>query len=259
MNRSAPSFRKTGRKWLSDSYDRLGLVIISSLTWFGVILGLVWAIIRVASPNVLLIFLALATAYVLVIAPLTAGVFFLARRIVTRDDPSVSDVFYGTVTLAIPTWTLGLAQVAITTIIFVNIWFYLTRHSLALNLIGVFCIYVMLLWGLASIYHYPILVEQRPGTLKILKRGFLLTADNVTFTAKTFLAIILLTCLSIVIPFCLPLLFAGTASILQVRALRALFVKYGLLEPEREHEADEGLVLPPILCDNEETTESQSD
>jgi len=259
MNRSMPSFRKTGRKWLSDVYDRLGLVIMSSLTWFGIILGLVWVIIRVAWPNMLLVFLALATAYVLLIAPITAGVFFLARRIVTRDDPSLSDVFHGTITFAMPAWTLGLAQVAVTTIILVNMWFYLTRHSLALNLIGVLCIYVMLLWSLASVYHYPILVEQRPGALKILKRGFLLTADNVTFTAKTFSVIILLTCLCIVIPFCLPLLFAGTASILQVRALRALFVKYGLLEPEREPEADEGLVLPPILCDNEETIESQSD
>ncbi|MGB9588909.1 MAG: hypothetical protein ACPL7O_12080, partial [Armatimonadota bacterium] len=69
MNRSAPSFRKTVRKWLSDSYDRLGLVIISSLTWFGIILGLVWTIVRVTWTNVLLVFLALATAYVLVIAP----------------------------------------------------------------------------------------------------------------------------------------------------------------------------------------------
>ncbi|MGB9588077.1 MAG: hypothetical protein ACPL7O_07845, partial [Armatimonadota bacterium] len=116
-----------------------------------------------------------------------------------------------------------------------------------------------LFWSLASIYHYPILVEQRPGAIKILKRGFLLTADNVIFTAKTFFAIILLTCLCIVIPFCLPLMFAGTASILQVRALRALFVKYSLLEPEREPETEEGSALPPIFCDNEETTESQSD
>lgn len=259
MNRSAPSFRKTCRKWLSDSYDRLGLVIISSLTWFGIILGLVWMIICVAWPNMLLVFFTLATGYVLVIAPITAGAFFLARRVVTRDDPSVSDIFHGTLTLAMPAWTLGLAQVVVTTIILVNVWFYLTRHSLVLNLIGVLCVYITLLWGLGSLYHYPILVEQRPGVLKILKRSFLLTVDNVTFTAKTFFVIILLTCICIVIPFCLPLLFAGTASILQVRALRALFVKYGLLEPERELEANEGLVLPPILWDNEDMTESQSD
>ena len=94
---------------------------------------------------------------------------------------------------------------------------------------------MLLLWGLSAVYHFPVLVEQRPGALKVLKRGVLLMLDNIAFTAGVFFVIILLTCFCTITLLGLPLLYVGMASILQTRALRALFVKYELLEPEREY------------------------
>jgi len=125
--------------------------------------------------------------------------------------------------------------VFVTLLIVVNSWFYLTRGVLALKLLGILFAYVLLLWGLSAVYHFPVLVEQRPGALKVLKRGVLLMLDNIAFTAGVFFVIILLTCFCTITLLGLPLLYVGMASILQTRALRALFVKYELLEPEREY------------------------
>jgi hypothetical protein len=108
--------------------------------------------------------------------------------------------------------------------------------------LGVLVVYAFILWALSATYHFPVLVEQRPGTLKILKRGFLLVLDNLAFTLGVFFVIILLTCFSAATLIGLPLLYLGTISILQTRALRALFVKYEVLPPEREYtpEDDDG-------------------
>ncbi len=87
---------------------------------------------------------------------------------------------------------------------------------------------------LTVLYHYPILIEQRPGAVKTLKRALLVALDNPGFTVGLFFAIILLACFCVVTLLGLPLLYMGVASIVQTRALRALFVKYEVLPPERE-------------------------
>ena len=114
--------------------------------------------------------------------------------------------------------------------------------------LGILVIYGLILWVLSAIYHFPVLIEQRPSTLNILKRGFLLALDNVAFTLGVFFAIILLTCFCAATLVGLPLLLLGMVSILQTRALRALFVKYEMLPPEREYSPDgetDSFKLPP--------------
>jgi uncharacterized membrane protein YesL len=245
-----PSFFTTVKKSLLDSYDRLGMVVATSLLWFGTVLGIAWLVVYITRSNLILRFIALVGAYVVVVAPLTTGVFYISRKIVSHDDPSFFDLFGSISTFVLQACKLGLLQVLISITILFNMWFYLTRRTVILNILGVLFIYAMLLWVLTCVYHYPLMVEQRPGGLKTIKRSFLLTIDNIAFTAGTFFVIILLTCLYIVIPFGFPLLFAGTVSILQTRVLRALFVKYGILEPEKEFTAEEESVLPPILLED---------
>ncbi|MCX6374911.1 MAG: hypothetical protein NTU88_02520, partial [Armatimonadetes bacterium] len=232
-----PGYRKTLKKWISTSYEFLGLVIISSFIWFGIIIGGVGLITRIeAHESPVLLFVSLAAFYVLFIAPLTAGVYLLAKKIVTRDDPSVFDIFHGFREFLAPSWSLGFAHVLITLMIAANAWFYLTRGGIALKAVGVLVLYVLILWGLSAVYHYPVMIEQRPGTFKTLKRGFLLALDNFAFTVGVIFAIILLTCLCAVTLLGMPLIYLGMLSILQTQALRALFVKYELLPPEREPE-----------------------
>ena len=230
-----PGFRKILKKWLLDSYDYLGLALASSFLWFSVTIGGLAAIKSGFGSNSLLLLGSSALFYVLLVAPMTAGVYFMAKKIVIRDEPSLLDMLWGFKDCLASSWALGLAQVFVTLLIVVNSWFYLTRGVLVLKLLGILFAYVLLLWGLSAVYHFPVLVEQRPGALKVLKRGVLLMLDNIAFTGGVFFVIILLTCFCTITLLGLPLLYVGMASILQTRALRALFVKYELLKPEREY------------------------
>jgi uncharacterized membrane protein YesL len=170
------------------------------------------------------------------ISPLITGIFLMAKKIVTHDEPSLLDLINGFKEFLASSWALGFAQLLMTLVIVVNAWYYLTRGSPAVKLVGIVFVYAFVLWVMSALYHYPILVEQRSGVLKILKRGVLLAMDNFAFTAGVLFVIILLACLCSVTVIGLALLYMGMASILQTRALRALFVKYELLPPEREPE-----------------------
>jgi uncharacterized membrane protein YesL len=235
-----PGFWKTLRRSLADSYDYLGLVLASSFLWLGVSLGVFAALIKIIARHPIGLFGGLAVLYVFLVAPLAAGVYVMAKHIVTRNDPSILDVFRGLKSYYVDSMALGLAQALVTLLVLVNIWFYLTHGGIVLKVLSILFVYLLLVWMLSSIYHYPLLIEQRPGAMKVIKRGLLLTVDNVAFTAGVFFVIILLTCFCAVTLLGMPLLYLGMLSILQTRALRALFVKYELLEPEREPTPEDG-------------------
>lgn len=234
-----PGFWKTIRKSLGDSYDCLGSILVCSFVWFTVAIGVLsgWAALGVKDPKAWIAFG--VALYGLLLGPLTAGVYHVARKIVTRDDPSPLDLFRG----AREHWgravLLAFSQITITVLIGVNAWFYLTRGSMAIKALGMLFLYAMLVWLMSALYHFPILIEQRPGTLRILKRGILLALDNPAFTVFVAFAIILLTCFSIGIMLPMALLYMGLSSVVLTRALRALFVKYELLPPEKEPTPDD--------------------
>lgn len=234
-----PGFWKTIKRSFGDSYDYLGTIIACSFIWFTLAVGAMsgWVALKVASPIAWTVFV--VGLYGLLLGPLTAGVCHVAKKIVTRDDPSPLDLFRGAREYWGSAVLLSLGQAAITSLIAVNAWFYLTRGNMVVKGLGMLFLYAMLVWLMSALYHFPILVEQRPGILKLLKRGFLITLDNPGFTAFVFFAIILLTCFSAGILLGLPLLYMGLASVIQTRALRALFVKYELLPPEKEPTPDD--------------------
>jgi hypothetical protein len=235
-----PGFWKVLKKSLADSYDYLGLILLSSAAWFIVVLGGLTVTVKLGFYRNPFPFLAsLALFFVVLIAPLTAAVHHLAKKIVTRDDPSLMDLLRGFVEFLVPSWKLGFLQGLITLVILGNAWFYLTRGVLILQVLGILFIYLTFVWAFSLIYHYPLLIEQRSGPWKTVKRAFLLALDNVVFTAQVFFAIILLTCFSAVTLVGMLLIFAGTSSVLATRALRALFVRYEIFEPEREPAEDD--------------------
>lgn len=234
-----PGFWKTIKKSFGDAYDYLGTIVFCSFVWFGIAIGAMsgWAALRVGSPVAWIVFV--IGLYSLLLGPLTAGVFHVARKIVTHDDPTPLDLFRG----AKEHWgravLLAFTQVTITALIVLNAWFYLTQGNVIVKGLGMVFLYALLIWLMSALYHYAILIEQRPSTLKLLKRGFLLTLDNPSFTGFVLFAIILLTCFSIVIVVPMALLYMGLSSVILTRAVRALFVKYKLLPPEKEPSPDD--------------------
>jgi len=231
------------KKWIIVSYDRLGLVMICSAAWF-----VAAAVVYIGNGlllrgHQLLLGLSLFALIVLALSPITAATCLVAKKILDRESVSAKDFVSGLRELAVSAWALGLVQGLVTFVLMVSIWFYMVFlpavpivHSqgahVVVLMLGMVSVWVSLFWGGMMIYHFPLLVEQRPGTLMILKRGYLLTADNVGFTVGIFFVIILLTCLCLLSRFLFPLVYLGMLIILETLALRTLLLKYEAIAPE---------------------------
>jgi hypothetical protein len=96
-----------------------------------------------------------------------------------------------------------------------------------------------------AIYQLPLLVvqlstESGMGVGVILRKSFLLMADNPGFTLGLFLVIIAFAVLCAIPMFVgFAVLFFGASAFLVTHALRELFIRYGIIEAEPEA-ADEG-------------------
>ena len=229
------------KRGVGDIYDRLGLVIFAGFLWFVAVLvpiSIGAELSRHASH--VFLFVGVLAAFLLSV-PLMAGVFEMARRVVMREEPSIADLKAGFTQFLGPAMKLALTDLVVTVVILVDVAFFFGRmgpkgglHSPLLVVIGVFLVYILLAWLTMMLYHFPILIWQKSSTTAVLKRGFLLTVDNPTFTIGLLFAIILLTILCVVTVIGMAVLFMGAAAILTTNALRELFIKYKMIEEPPE-------------------------
>lgn len=159
-----------------------------------------------------------------------------------RESSGVSDLWEGMRTFAAPAWKLGALQVFITLVLVADTIFLYTLFAAMRNMIflplAALSFYAIIFWGMMMVLQWPLLVEQRPGTAKILTRSFLLAADNLSFTTITYFAIILLSILCLLPG--MAVLYMGAVAVLSCSALRELFRKYGLAEIPPESGEDRG-------------------
>jgi hypothetical protein len=179
---------------------------------------------------------------IFVSAPATAGVFHMAATMAKRDLPSVSDILVGARQFGAASWKLAAAQMAISIVALSDIVFFYVQfahtHNFFFALAGALAVYGLGFWGMMVVLQWPLLVEQRPTTLKLIYRSLLFVADNLSFTTIIFFVIILLTILCIGPG--VALLLMGAIAVTTTTALRELFRKYGLVEIESEVVEDRG-------------------
>ncbi|MHB0999307.1 MAG: YesL family protein [Armatimonadota bacterium] len=236
-----PLIWKTLKKSFIDSYDYLALTILSSSVPAGIALIFfsLMSIIGIAR-HLLIVIVGAIFLYIFLISPLIAGANYLARKIITHDEPVARDLFEGARLYMKSSWMLGLVQVFISSIFLVNIWFYFTHGGTVFQVIGVVFLYLLFFWMSSTMYHFPVLIEQQPGTFTIIKRGFLLMLDNIVFTGIVFFVIILLTCLCLATFAGIPLLYLGLVSMISTRSFRAILIRYEMLPPEKEPSKEDG-------------------
>lgn len=235
------------KRAFGDTYDRLGLVLGASLIWF---LSISAPIMLGAQLSVLIapvfFVLGLIAAFFLG-AAVTAGVFVLAHNLVTRQDPVIGDIRAGFSELFFPAVRLALVDVIITGVLLADIAFLFGLIGAAeitpspiMLMIGILFLYLFLVWIMSMLYHFPELVWRRSPTFTILRRGFLLLADNVFFTTGLLFVIILLTILCAITFVGMAALFIGAAAVVTTSCLRELFIKYGIVEEPPEITDDGG-------------------
>lgn len=228
----APGAWRTIKRASGDVYDHIALVSIASAIWFTVVVPPTFVAILVIGRKLgaPLAGLALLVWAVFIVGPALAGIFYLASNIVKREDPAVSDIITGSRLFLTASWKLAAAQLLIAALLATDVAIFFIRAGSPLCLLlSVISLYALAVWVVISVYQWPLLVEQRQPTLKIIYRSFLLVADNPSFTCAIVFVIILLTILCAFPPW-MALLYMGACSVTATHALRELFKKYGIVE-----------------------------
>lgn len=196
-----PSVGRSLRLAFSAVYDYMAATITASVLSFVVffmVFSLLYSgMVRMVDPreralgmSMVLILLFVSP---LVLGPLTAGLFTIARNMFRRDDPHLLDVWRGAVRLVLPSIGLAAVQVLVTTVLVADVLWLLTRDSTPMKVFGIGIGYIFLFWAMMATYHWPLLVEQRPPLRTVLYRGFLLAGHNPLYTlAITLLFVVLL-------------------------------------------------------------------
>jgi hypothetical protein len=241
------------KKGIADAYDRLGLMIASSIIWTVAVLApaAIGAEIqrRIALGGIVYAAAGLGVA-ALVGSPLLAGVFRMAYRIAYRDDPSLADLLSGFRELLGASWALAAVNLVVVTVLAADAAFFfgmigpLGRNWLFFGL-GTVCLYVLLAWLMAALYQLPVLAAQRPmgqrqGWLPAVKKSLLLAAGNPLFTIGLFVVTLgfgILCALSVI---GMLILYIGAVSVLLTHALRELYIRYGVVQEPPEAAEDKG-------------------
>ena len=182
------------------------------------------------------------------------GVFYYVKKTIYHENPTVSDTWHGIKLLAGPAIALFVVDLLISTVVLGDLAFFAlafkTRGGIGPAVLAIISAYVALMWLMMSLYHLPLMVaqlemESGPRVIVILKKSFLITADNPGFTAGLFVVIIALTILC-VLPALLgiALIFIGAAAFLLTSALRELFIKYDMVKEEPEIIEDKPWRMP---------------
>lgn len=244
------SLRRALAKGFQESYDRLGYVVIATLLWFTAVALTYGAVSLVVTllplmPDALKL---VALVPVVLVAYFGAvGVFYYANRVVFRHDPSPLEALAGIRLLFRPGLKLLLVDGIITAVLVADSLFFFFRieQGMGYLALAVLSSYVTLMWLVVGMYHLPLMVaqlemESGPRVAVVLKKSLLLAADNPGFTLGLFAVIIAIT-IAAVLPAMLGMavFFLGVIAFVLTHAIRELFTKYGLVEPDPENVDDD--------------------
>ena len=267
------------KRGFRDAYDHLGYVVFATFATFiitAAVVTLTGALLRVrwGEPWVLQVPLVIPS---LLVAWLCAvGVFYYANRSISHEHPALVDTWVGIKKLFVPALGVFALDFLITAVLVGDMVFFLTMFAangtLLFAVLMILFGYLSIVWATTAMYHLPVLVaqlemESGPRATVVLRKSFLLMADNPGFTVGLFLITIALAVLCAAAALVgMATVYLGAVAFLLTRALRELFVKYGVVEEEPESAGEEPWRLPSSWLkrdradgDNSEETGGSSD
>lgn len=164
----------------------------------------------------LLLFIPLVTA-----PPALAGLHNLSFYIATEKRIELGFFWEGFKSYFLDSWKLTALNIVVFGVLGVDIWFYLGKMEGAWRVLGFAGLWLLLLWTVAQLYTFPLLVRQEERNLfLLLKNSILLTLAYPAFSLTTALLLILLTALSLVLPIIFILIGLSFAAVVGAHALR---------------------------------------
>lgn len=228
------------RRGIVDFYDRLGLTVAGSLLMMApvAVAGLIAPVIgRTGSPL-------LAGALLLLISWYGAGLgwgmnVLQAQRIAAYEDPG-THTFAGFFRSFGPEAARLLSvQLIVTLILVFDTALFVLNPSALFRAAGIVTGYILLLWTMSMLWHWPFMVRGEQGIWRILKKSGLVVLDNPFFSLGALLIAAVAAALLMMsgIGF---LVLGGALACFVVRAHREILKKYDLEEDEPPLAADEG-------------------
>ncbi|MCL5104171.1 MAG: hypothetical protein M1133_08660 [Armatimonadetes bacterium] len=246
------SLARALRNGFRAAYDHLGYVVFVSLGSFIMFVGiqsLVALAVGHGLGSVWFITLAPGALFVYLFA---VGVYYYVNKIVFHEHPVVADMWVGIKRLVRPALGMFVVDFVITAVLVGDTVFFamMSRRELAMLAPAFLCFYLTLVWMMMTMYHLPLLIAQEkmesgPRAWLILRKSFLLMADNPGFTVGLFLVIIAFAVVcAIPVLIGIALLGLGATAFVLTHTLRELFTKYGIVEEESELVEDGPWSLP---------------
>jgi uncharacterized membrane protein YesL len=175
-SRSADLLRSAFKRAVWNTYDHIGLLVVTNLLWLALCLPILTA------------------------PAATAGLFSLARGIDRGDDVSVRLLLRGFRLHFLPALKIGVLDLAALLVLWVNIDFY--SHLRGGGRVPGMLLAGVMVWLAAFLllmhaHLYPLLAEGETSLRRLLRKSALLTLDNLAFTVGITLQAISVTILCV--------------------------------------------------------------
>lgn len=230
-----PSLSKVLKRTITHSWSYLAVVLFgtSSTVLLSISLMFIIALIfKIAFPQASYAFVAISLIPVYFVYWIcSVGVNYYVHGIVNYEHTEIIDIWLGIKKLFKPASQLFVVSFLILTILFIDAAFFVRlagNGQILFMVLAIFMLYLFLYWISISLYFIPVMIYQdklhsNVSPFIIIKKSYLLAADNQLFTLGVFLSLIIL----------LPgfaLLFLGISAFLTNTAARELYLKYNIVE-----------------------------
>ncbi len=166
------------------AYERMGMVVVTSIVWYFATLA------SVTAAGVVMWALPLA---VVLVAPLSAAITYFGNLAVHREDAGFRELWRGYTRFWVRAVVLGAVNLAVVLILWIDIRAIMTAQAAWMRMLAGAWIYLGLFAGLLFMYAYPVMVEQDTTPWKAIRRAVILILDNPAYTlAIGFLEAVLL-------------------------------------------------------------------
>jgi len=156
-------------KSAATAYERMGMVVITSIAWYFATLA------SVTAAGVTMWALPLA---VVLVAPLSVAITYFGNLAVHREDAGLRELWRGYTKFWVRAVVLGAANLAVVIILWIDIRAIMTAQATWMRMLAGVWIYLGLFAGLLFMYAYPVMVEQDTTPWKAIRRAVILILDN---------------------------------------------------------------------------------
>jgi len=153
--------------------------------------------------------------------PALAGLHYLAYHIATEKRVEFSFYWEGFRSYFLDSWKLAALNGLLFGLLGVDVWFYMSQARGAWRVVGLVGAWMLLIWAVAQLYTFPLLVRQEERKLSLLvKNAVLLTLAYPVFSLTAALLLGLVLALSVVIPVVFALVGLSFAAVMSAHVLR---------------------------------------